>query len=292
MFADRLAERTSVTVSFAFYSPTECVTDGLQPSKPSKTLRNELFALLITPTMPHCFQSDVAMSTQNENHDNVQWHFRKSVPVKFIDHLIRRQEWVYAEARHQCCDNPLWSEPEARWMLGYTARSIFENELRKAAIASGLRVEDADHLGGNCSYVKVSAGNFRITAHRVPSPGSFVDPCESRRQDAAVNQLMDEYINEGLLCAPLPRIQQAKEIQIYLLHGELDNQAGVRMPFLELAAPDWELSKYQWQCSLSDLRQLYVADARIAGTETALEDRARPKPKQNKKQDRPEAENE
>jgi len=162
--------------------------------------------------------------------------------------------------------------------------------MRKAARASGLNCEDADHLGNNCTYVKVSAANFRITAHRVSSPGCFVQPCESRKQDAAVNGFLDEWIDDGLLCVPLPNIKAAKEVAIYVLHGATRNTEGKRILFLELAAPDSELQVYRWHCSFADLRQSYLADTREPGAARSVEDKAKPKPK--KKKDKPEAENE
>jgi hypothetical protein len=165
-------------------------------------------------------------------------------------------------------------------MLGDTERAIFESETRKAAIACGLSWEDAAHLGGNCTYVKVSVGNFRITTHRVQSPGCFVEPCESRKQDAAVNQFMDEYIDEDLLVVPLPKLRHAAEIAVYLLHGTTESQDSKRSPFLEVAAPDSELKVYRWQCSLADLRMAYMADARKADATPDIEDKAKPKPKQ------------
>src|SRR5258708_6367964 len=127
------------------------------------------------------------MESDKREPDNLQMHFRKVVPVSFRDQLIRRQEWVYEEARQQCFGNTLWSNAEAEWMLGDTERALFEAEVRRAANAAKLRPEDATHHGNNCTYVKVTAGNFRITSHRVSTPGAFVTPCESRKQDAAVN---------------------------------------------------------------------------------------------------------
>ncbi len=218
----------------------------------------------------------------SENVDPLQTHFRKSVPVAFITRLIQRQEWIYEEARQYCLNSTLWSDVEGRWMLGDTERAIFESEMRKAAVASGLRCEDADHFGNNCKYVKVTASNFRITAHRVVTPGCFVQPCESRKQDAAVNEFLDEWIDEGLLCVPLPKIQSAKELAIYILHGATQNHEGKRTLFLELAAPDAELQVYRWHCSFADLRQSYLADARELGATRQVEDKAKPKPKKKK----------
>src|SRR5581483_5598644 len=121
----------------------------------------------------------------------------------------------------------------------------------------------------NCSYVKVAAGPFRLTTHRVATPGSFVAPCVSRKQDAAVNEFMDGYVlhEDGVrdgavcLCVPLPALEQAKEIAVYALHGTWE-QDGRRTPFLEIAAPDADLEVYRWQCSFNDLKQAYLADSR------------------------------
>jgi hypothetical protein len=214
-----------------------------------------------------------------DKRDTLQVHFRQSVPVTFLDHLMRRQEWVYEEARQQCLGNALWTEAEADWMMGDTMRALFEAEFRRAAIACGLSWENVSHNGKNCTYVRVSAGNFRISSHHVSSPGSFVPPAESRKQDAAVNQFMDEYIDEGLLCAPLPKLERAKEIVIYLLHGATKSHDGRRALFLEFAAPDADSEVYQWHCSLSGLRQAYLAEARDASPDASIEDKAKPKPK-------------
>jgi len=165
-------------------------------------------------------------------------------------------------------------------MLGYTERALFKSELRKAAIDSGLPCEDVGHNANNCNYVRVSAGNIRITAHRVPTPGSFVPEAESRKQDASVNQFLDEYIDEGLLRVPLPKIQHAKEIVFYILHGSIINLDG-KKPFLEVATPDSELSTYRWNSSFLDLRQAYMADARKDATKE-VEDKAKPKPKKDR----------
>ena len=121
------------------------------------------------------------------------------------------------------------------------------------------------------------------------SPGCFVPPCESRKQDAAVNGFLDEWIDDGLLCVPLPKIEAAKEVAIYVLHGATRDQEGKRTLFLELAAPDSELQLYRWHCSFAELRQSYLADSRKLGSARPVEDKAKPKPKKRKDS---EAENE
>jgi hypothetical protein len=215
--------------------------------------------------------------------NSLQVLFRRTVPLGFIDHLVRRQEWVYQEAQAQCFKNTLWTEAEARFLVGDTERALFESEMRKAAQRFNLPWQDAAHQGGNCTYVKVSAGKFRITAHRVHTPGEFVNPCASRRQDAAVNQFMEGYVLEGSLCVPLPKLEEAEEIAIYLLHGSIVAPDGQRASFINLAAPDSELEHYQWQCSSAELKQAYLADSRSSDKDGEVRDLVQPTVRKKKK---------
>src|SRR6185312_732255 len=219
---------------------------------------------------------------------SLQVLFRKTVPVGFIDYLLRRQQWIYEEAKQNCYGNSLWSEAEARSMLGDTERAIFEHEMRKGAEKFGLKWENASHAGDNFNYVRISAGSFRLTGHRVPCPGYFVRRCVSRQQNAAVNRFMDGYVLDGALSVPLPKLEAASAINVYALHGTTVID-GKESQFLELAAPDSELEGYHWKCGFLDLRQAYLADARKQKTSSNVEDKAQPKPR---KQRREEAKNE
>lgn len=216
-----------------------------------------------------------------EHPDSLQVLFRKLVPVRFIDYLLRRQEWIYQEAFQVSHDSALWSEAEARNLVGDMERAIFENEMRKSADVCGLKWENAEHAGDNFNFVRVIAGQFRLTGHRVSCPGYFVRPCVSRRQDAVVNRFMDGYVLDGALTVPLPKLEAAKAINVYILHGSTTVD-GQRRLFLELAAPDSELEGYHWQCSFLDLRQAYLADARQQKRTGALEDKAKPKPRKQR----------
>ena len=193
----------------------------------------------------------------DDSQDSLQVLFRQTVPVEFVDHLTRRQRWVYEEANRQCYDNPLWTEAEARYILGHTERVLFENEMRKGAVSFGIDWENANHVGDNCTYVKVVSGKFKMTGHRVPCPGYFVRPAESRKQEAAVNRFMDGYVLDGALSIPLPLLKQAKQIAAYILHGTTVDENGEKKLFLQLAIPDSELDGYRWECSFVDLRQAY-----------------------------------
>jgi hypothetical protein len=221
--------------------------------------------------------------------DSLQVLFRKAVPVEFVSYLQRRQEWIYQEAYQSCYGDPRWTEAEARSLLGDTERALFESEMRRAAEKFGLTWRNADHVGLNCTYVKVIAGPFRISAHRVPSPGSFVRPCESRKQDAAVNKFMDGYVLDGALSVPLPRLERASEIAIHALHGSIEVDSKKNL-FLELAAPDSELETYRWQCSFMELRQAYLSDARSTQSAKEIEDRAKPTPRKKKRKQQGEKE--
>jgi hypothetical protein len=189
-------------------------------------------------------------------------HFRKQVPVVFVTEIARLQPQIYQEAAASAYRDPRWTEAEGRSLIGDFERAIFENVTRKAARTSGLDAQDVDHVGGNCSCVHVYAGNIALTTHRVPEPGYFVRQCESRKQNAAVNKFLDGYVLKGSLSAPLPVLGRADQIRLYILHGTRLMASGDRESFVQLAAPDSELGKYQWLCSFGELQQAYLADSR------------------------------
>lgn len=92
------------------------------------------------------------------------------------------------------------------------------------------------------------------------NPLDFVRPCGSRHQDASVNRFLDGYYLEGTLQAPLPTLQSANGIQLYLLHGRRYTSSDSL--FTNIAVPDSELSRYQWQRTVPELQQAYLEHQR------------------------------
>ncbi len=189
-------------------------------------------------------------------------HFRQQVPVEFVTEIARRQPLAYQEAVATAYGSPMWTDAEARTLVGDVERAIFENIARVAAKNSGLKTENVDHVGGNCSCVHVYSGNIALTTHRVTERGYFVRPCESRKQSASVNKFLNGYVLDGSLSAPLPVLSEANQIRLYVLHGSKLNANKEREFFVQLAAPDAELARYQWICSFAELQQAYLADSR------------------------------
>ncbi len=210
-------------------------------------------------------------------------HIRLHIPAGFITYLAQKQPQVYHEAAATAFTDPRWTRAEGRMLVGDVERAIFENIARKAAIKHGLKCKDVDHQGGNSGCVHIFAGNLRLTTHRVPCPGYFVRPCESRKQDTAVNKFMDGYVLDGSLCAPLPALNRAGQIRLYILQGSVLGEKEERKGFIQLAAPDATLERYQWICSFGELQQAYLADSREANREQGQEKRLLPKLKKTRK---------
>ncbi len=182
-------------------------------------------------------------------------HLLNSIPAAFFEHLAARQSFVYEEVRESVND-PRYTPVEGRYLAGYLRRSLMENLFRQAANASGLKWQDVMHPQGRFSCVHIYAANFHLTTHYVSNPGDFVRPCASRQQDASVNKFLDGYYLRGSLLAPLPTLESARAIQLYLLHGK--RFINTESLFINLALPDSELSKYQWQRTLPEIQQAYL----------------------------------
>jgi hypothetical protein len=217
--------------------------------------------------------------------DTLRFHVRETVPEKFIDYMLQRQEWVYAEAYATAYRDPRWTKAEARSLVGDLERTLCESEIRKAATLSGMDWKDVEHNGKDCSCVNAFAGNLTITAHRVPAPGYVVQEAQSRKQAAAANRFMDGYFLDGALSSPLPQLASAPEIQIYLLHGTTVNpRTGERVLFMQVVAPDSEADGYCWKCSIHELKQDYLEASRLEQPKAEpVKDSVIPKIKKTKK---------
>jgi hypothetical protein len=215
----------------------------------------------------------------NNKIDSMSAHIRSAVPEKFVDYMMKRHQWFHAEANASAYRDPRWSGAEGSYIAGHLERILGESEMRKAAILSRLDCEDAEHNGRNCTCVKVHAGNLVITSHRVPSPGFMVREAESRKQAAVANRFLNGYVLEGALCAPLPTLESAESIQVYLLHGTyIDPRTDEKKFFMQFAVPDSLVEDYCWVSSLAQLKQEYIADARAAKqTPSTIKDNVRPK---------------
>ena len=218
---------------------------------------------------------------------NFNSHVRSALPEKFFDYMLQRHQWFHQEASASCYRDPRWTAPEASYLLGHMERVLGESELRKVAKLCALRCEDVLHNAKNCNYVKVYAKNLVITAHRVQSPRQMVQHAESRKQAAVANKFLNGYVLEGTLSAPLPSIEGAEEIQVYLLHGwALDARSNEKKFFMQFAVPDAQVEEYCWECSFQQLKQEYLADKRVAKEKTsAVSDAVRPRIKKDKKKE-------
>lgn len=198
------------------------------------------------------------LAEQLETVDAVQILFRQEVPEGFLRFIAGRQKSMYEEALAHCRENPRLKAPEISALAGHTKRAFFEALARDAAEANGLECSDEMHAGQNLGFVSVRSGRFCMTAHRVLWPGEFVRPSVSRSQAAAVNDYVGQLcIQFGGHC-PYPRLAEAEQINVYLLHGDREKGSS----FLQVAVPDANLTKYHWNLSLETLMQGYLQDSR------------------------------
>jgi len=205
---------------------------------------------------------------------SLQDHVVDTVPQTFFERFSSRQQFAYSEADTALTD-PRWTRKDGTFVRGFMKRALIEQNGREAADAASLTWKDIDYKGGRTSCVHVYAGNIRITFHRVPSPWSFVPPCDSRRQDAAANRFLDGYVLEGTLCAPLPELRDASAIRMYVLHGTTHVKGEV-VNFCNLAVPDSELKSYCWQMTFEELQQAYIAKQHTGRVAQSIQT---PKPK-------------
>ena len=214
---------------------------------------------------------------QLETVDAVCILFRREVPEGFLRFIAERQESLYEEALAQCRENPRLKTPEISALAGHAKRAFFEALLRDAAKVNDMPYSDEKHAGGNLGFVSANSSRFRMTAHRVSWPGEFVRPSVSRKQAAAVNDYVGQLVIEfGDLC-PYPKLAEAEEINAYILHGDYGNNT----PFLRVAIPDANLTKYHVNVSLEHLMQGYLEDSRRERRPDATKDRRKPRTKKS-----------
>jgi hypothetical protein len=118
--------------------------------------------------------------------------FVRAVPKEFVTRLLERQQPIYQQSI-AIAFNESWTATEAKNVLPYIRRGLFESDFRKAGIECGLKTFDMPHVGENCSCVMIKADGLILTEHYVDGPGHFVRDAESRRQNAAVNKWLEEF---------------------------------------------------------------------------------------------------
>jgi hypothetical protein len=101
--------------------------------------------------------------------------------------------------------------------------------------------------------------------------------------EMAVNRMIDYYIRQELLTAPLPDLKKSGTVNIHILHGQVITAVGAeedrqkREAFLQIAVPDSELSEYRRIYNVRDLLQFYVQRDSEPKPEVRVADRAMPK---------------
>lgn len=113
--------------------------------------------------------------------------FNRSVPEKFLQHVIKCLFNVYKEAYDDCDIN--YSSTEAHDLLPYMRRAKFESRLHELATGSGLRATSQLNKARNSHHTTVLADNIALTSSYVPSPFSLVRHAEFRMGYAKLNQL-------------------------------------------------------------------------------------------------------
>jgi len=210
--------------------------------------------------------------------------FLDSVPAEFVKHLLERQLSIYQQAMHLAFDEQPWSEIEAITLMPYIRRALFESEFRKAAIQSGLKTHNSDHVAKNSTCVLVKAGGIILTGHCVEGPEEFVREAESRKQNAGVNKWLNHYVDSRWLTAPIPKLDE-RPIYINVLHGAWFSSrrtgAGTVDPascFIRFAIPAADSNKYLAGCNWSaqELLAMYAPATAAEPTAKSIPDEAKP----------------
>ena len=199
-------------------------------------------------------------------------------PEAFWKELVSRQTALYKEAHSYSYHGALWEKPEAETVFPLVRRAMFESTFRSAAKLSGLQTFDLRHES-DYPYVLVKTKKLIMTAHHVEAPGWFVRLAASRKQNAAVNKHLDYYVRSELLLQPLPDLKKCGRVNLYVLHGQQwdDEDEKIFTPFLQVAIPDVDLTKYSRVYEVRELLQFYAQKAVTPQPEVRVADRAIPR---------------
>jgi hypothetical protein len=210
--------------------------------------------------------------------------FLSEVPQGFVQWLLLRQLAIYRQSLELAFNEQPWGHAEAITLLPYLRRALWEADFRRAAIDQGLNTYDSDHNAKNSSCVLVKARSIILTGHCVVGPNMFVREAESRKQNAGVNKWLTHYVDQRLLTAPVPKLDQ-RPIYINVLHGALFptrlQDAMTIDPstcFLRFAIPAADSNQYLVGCNWSaqELLTKYVPAVAAEPTARSLPDEARP----------------
>ena len=205
-------------------------------------------------------------------------------PKDFLARLLERQMALYQMALDSARTEQPWTDAEAFDLLPHWRRAIFESEVRKTAITCQLRARNVLHNAENCNCVTVEAKKLILTAHFVSGPNEVVRAAESRKQNAGVNRWLTHHVDERLLIAPIPKLDE-RPIYVNLLHGALfptskkqDRPIDPLTSFLHIAIPAADSKEYLAGCNWSaqELLRNYASDDKAAEPMVTIADRAQP----------------
>jgi len=241
---------------------------------------NALYALLFTHyCAPYLTCEAISRVGVETMEDAVRDLIIDGSPAAFWKDLVTKQDALYGEAYSYSYHGALWEKQEAETVFPFVRRAMFENVFRTSARAQGLKAYDMRHIN-DYPYVLVKTKRLVITAHHVGSPGEFVPPAETRKQNAAINKHLDYYLRAELLLEPLPGLSKSGRVNIYVLHGQTANAADEEKgftPFLHIGIPDTDLTCYSKVYNVRDLLQIYQQREVAADIEIKIADKAIPR---------------
>jgi hypothetical protein len=210
--------------------------------------------------------------------------FLDVVPKEFVQWLLERQLPIYQQSITLAFNEQPWTNAEAVTLLPYVRRALWEANFRKAAIESGLKTHNSDHIAKNSSCVLVKARGIILTGHYVDGPNEFVREAESRKQNAGVNKWLNHYIDSRLLTTPVPTLDE-RPIYINVLHGawfparrEDAMAVDPSSSFLRFAIPAADSNQYLADCNWSaqELLAQYAPATAEEPTAKSIPDEAKP----------------
>jgi hypothetical protein len=202
----------------------------------------------------------------------------ENVPEPFWRGVLRSLENVYQEGWQRSHNDPLYETTEARFILPYTRRALFERQLRHTATLCGLPNTTMDNVARNCSYSLVRAGRFAFTASAIRTQNDVTRPASFRKQHASVNDF---------LRAPTLAFMNSQEIfapdEIYAIIVHLPNAFDpTQLGFAGIGIPSADTEswlEYPW--NLIDLISIYHQER--PQPSSSEDDRAHPKIKKDRK---------